>query len=349
MTRKVKVGNIYIGGGAPVSVQTMLDVPSYDAEGNVSQALAVQAAGADVIRIAVPDKDALAALEAVKKAVSVPVVADIHFDYRLAIASVDCGADKIRINPGNIGGTENVRAVVDKCKANGAAIRIGVNAGSLEKELLAKYGSATPQALCESALGGVKLLEQFGFTDTVVSIKTSSVVDTVKAYRLFSEASDYPLHIGVTESGTEKTGTVRSSVALGSLLMDGIGDTLRVSLTDSPVKEVEVGLGILRACELRRGAQVVSCPTCGRTRIDVKGLAAKVESMLAACKAPIKVAVMGCVVNGPGEAREADLGITGGNGVGLIFKKGEVIKKVDEDKLLDALEEYIKEFELANE
>lgn len=349
MTRKVKVGNIYIGGGAPVSVQTMLDVPSYDVEGNIAQALAVQAAGADILRIAVPDKDALATLEAVKKAVSVPVVADIHFDYRLAVASVDCGADKIRINPGNIGSAERVRAVVDKCKANGAAIRIGVNAGSLEKELLAKYGSATPQALCESALGGVKLLEELGFTDTVVSIKTSSVVDTVKAYRLFYEASDYPLHIGVTESGTEKTGTVRSAVALGSLLMDGIGDTLRVSLTDSPVKEVEVGLGILKACELRRGAQVVSCPTCGRTRIDVKGLAAKVEQMLAGCKAPIKVAVMGCVVNGPGEAREADLGITGGNGVGLIFKKGEVIEKVEEDKLLDTLAEYIKEFETKHE
>ena len=349
MTRKVKVGNIYIGGGAPVSVQTMLDVPSYDVEGNVAQALAVQAAGADILRIAVPDKDALATLEAVKKAVSVPVVADIHFDYRLAVASVDCGADKIRINPGNIGSAERVRAVVDKCKANGAAIRIGVNAGSLEKELLAKYGSATPQALCESALGGVKLLEELGFTDTVVSIKTSSVVDTVKAYRLFYEASDYPLHIGGTESGTEKTGTVRSAVALGSLLMDGIGDTLRVSLTDSPVKEVEVGLGILKACELRRGAQVVSCPTCGRTRIDVKGLAAKVEQMLAGCKAPIKVAVMGCVVNGPGEAREADLGITGGNGVGLIFKKGEVIEKVEEDKLLDTLAEYIKEFETKHE
>ena len=349
MTRKVKVGNIYIGGGAPVSVQTMLDVPSYDVEGNVAQALAVQAAGADILRIAVPDKDALATLEAVKKAVSVPVVADIHFDYRLAVASVDCGADKIRINPGNIGSAERVRAVVDKCKANGAAIRIGVNAGSLEKELLAKYGSATPQALCESALGGVKLLEELGFTDTVVSIKTSSVVDTVKAYRLFHEALDYPLHIGVTESGTEKTGTVRSAVALGSLLMDGIGDTLRVSLTDSPVKEVEVGLGILKACELRRGAQVVSCPTCGRTRIDVKGLAAKVEQMLAGCKAPIKVAVMGCVVNGPGEAREADLGITGGNGVGLIFKKGEVIEKVEEDKLLDTLAEYIKEFETKHE
>ena len=349
MTRRVKVGNIYIGGGAPVTVQTMLDVPSYDAEGSVSRALAAEAAGADILRLAVPDTQALKTFEAVKRAVSIPLVADIHFDYKLALASVDCGADKIRINPGNIGGDEKVRAVVEKCAVNGVAIRVGVNSGSLEKDLLAEYGAPTPEALCKSALNAVGLLEGFGFYDTVVSIKTSSVTDTVKAYRLFAAASDYPLHIGVTEAGTEKTGTIRSAVAIGSLLLDGIGDTLRVSLTASPEKEVEAGIAILKACGLRSGAQVISCPTCGRTRIDVKSLAEKTEAMLADCKKPIKVAVMGCVVNGPGEAREADFGITGGDGVGLIFKKGEVVKKVAEPELLPALEKYIKEYEAKDE
>lgn len=345
MTRRVRVGNLIIGGGAPVSVQTMLDAPSYDAAGCVEQAVAVETAGCDILRIAVPDAEALAALEAVKKAVSIPVVADIHFDYKLALASVDCGADKIRINPGNIGCGEKVRAVTEKCAANGVAIRVGVNSGSLEKELLAKYGAPTPEALCESALNAVKTLERYGFYDTVVSIKTSSVVDTVRAYRLFSAASDYPLHIGVTEAGTEKTGTLRSAAALGSLLLDGIGDTLRVSLSASPVKEVETGIGILRACGLREGPQVISCPTCGRTRIDVKTLAEQTEAMLSGCAKPIKVAVMGCVVNGPGEAREADIGITGGDGVGLVFKKGEAVEKVPEDQLLQTLAKYIKEFE----
>ena len=346
MTRNVRVGNIRIGGGAPVSVQTMLDAPSYDVEGNVAQALAVFATGADILRVAVPDADALKTLEAVKKAVPIPVVADIHFDHKLAVASVDCGADKIRINPGNIGGPEKVRAVVDKCAANGVAVRIGVNSGSLEKELVGKYGAPTPEALCESALNAVKLLEELNFFNTVVSIKTSSVTDTVKAYRLFSAASDYPLHIGVTEAGTEWSGAIRSAAALGSLLLDGIGDTLRVSLTASPVKEVEAGIEILKACGLRRGAQVISCPTCGRTRIDVKSLAREVESMLSRSEKPIKVAVMGCVVNGPGEAREADFGITGGDGVGLIFKKGVVVEKVAESDLLETLAKYIKEYEL---
>ncbi|MBO4584186.1 MAG: flavodoxin-dependent (E)-4-hydroxy-3-methylbut-2-enyl-diphosphate synthase [Clostridia bacterium] len=349
MTRKVRVGNTYIGGGAPVSVQTMLDAPSYDVEGNVAQAIAVEEAGCDILRVAVPDEAALAALEAVKKAVSVPVVADIHFDYKLALAAIDCGADKIRINPGNIGGAERVRAVTEKCKTNGVAIRVGVNSGSLEKEVLTKYGSPTPEALCESALNAVRLLESFDFYDTVVSIKTSSVVDTVSAYRLFSAASDYPLHIGVTEAGTEKSGTVRSAVALGSLLLDGIGDTLRVSLSASPLKEVEAGIAILKACGLRDGAQVISCPTCGRTRIDVKSLAEQAEALAARCEKPIKIAVMGCVVNGPGEAREADIGITGGDGVGLVFKKGEVVEKVAESELLAALEKYIKDYENANE
>lgn len=343
MTRKVKVGNIYIGGGDFVSVQTMLDKPSYDVDANVRQAQEVEQAGCQIVRIAVPDTQSLQTLEAVKKAVSIPVVADIHYDYRLALSSVDCGADKIRINPGNIGGDEKVAFVTDKCKSNGVAIRIGVNAGSLEKEILAKHGAATPEALCESALRGVSLLERLGFTDTVVSIKTSSVTDTVKAYRLFSQKSDYPLHIGVTESGTAKTGTIRSSVALGALLLDGIGDTLRVSLSDSPAKEVEVGIDILKACGLRSGAQVVSCPTCGRTRIDVKTLAAEVERRVANISVPIKIAVMGCVVNGPGESRDADIGITGGNGVGLILRKGEVIEKVTEVELLPTLDKYIKE------
>ena len=349
MTRKVKVGNTFIGGGAPITVQTMLSVPSYDVEGNVAQALEVQAAGADIIRLAVPDDAALKTLEAVKKAVSVPVVADIHFDYKLAVESVDSGADKIRINPGNIGGPEKVRSVIEKCAANGVAVRVGVNSGSLERELLAKYGAPTPEALCESALNAVRMLESLNFYDTVISIKTSSVVDTVKAYRLFSAESDYPLHIGVTEAGTEKTGVIRSSVALGSLLLDGIGDTLRVSLTAPPVEEVRAGVEILKACGLRGGASVVSCPTCGRTRIDVKALAEKTEAMLADCKKPVKVAVMGCVVNGPGEAREADFGITGGDGVGLVFRKGVVVEKVGESELLDTLAKYIKEYENNNE
>ena len=349
MTRRVKVGHIYIGGGSPVSVQTMLDAPSYDVEANVAQALAAEAAGCDLLRVAVPDADALVTLESVKEAISVPVVADIHFDYRLALSAIDSGADKIRINPGNIGGADRVRAVTEKCKANGVAIRIGVNSGSLEKELLEKYGAPVPEALCESALNAVKLVESFGFYDTVVSIKTSSVVDTVAAYRLFSAASDYPLHVGVTEAGTEKTGTIRSAVALGALLIDGIGDTLRVSLSASPVKEVEAGIAILKACGLREGAQVVSCPTCGRTRIDVKSLAEQAESLAAKCKKPIKIAVMGCVVNGPGEARDADIGITGGDGTGLVFKKGVVVEKVAESELLSVLENYIKESDNTNE
>ena len=343
MTRKVKVGNVCIGGGSPVSVQTMLDKPSYDIEGNVKQACEVEESGCDILRIAVPDEKSLLTFEAVKRAVSIPLVADIHYDYRLAVKAVDCGADKIRINPGNIGGEEKVRIVTDKCKNNGTAIRIGVNAGSLERQILSKYGAATPQALCESALSGVSLLEKFGFENTVVSIKTSSVVDTVEAYKLFSEKSDYPLHIGVTESGTVGIGTIRSSVALGSLLLSGIGDTLRVSLSDDPVKEVEVGLNILKACGLKTGVQLVSCPTCGRTRINVKELAVAVEKMIEKIDLPLKIAVMGCVVNGPGEARDADLGITGGNGVGLIFKKGEVIEKVTEEELLPTFEKYIKE------
>lgn len=349
MTRRVKVGNVYIGGGAPVTVQTMLDVPSYDPEGNVEQALAVEAAGADILRLAVPDAAALKTFEAVRKAVAIPLVADIHYDHKLAIAAVDCGADKIRINPGNIGSEERVRAVTEKCAANGVAIRVGVNSGSLEKELLEKYGAPTPRALCESALNAVRLLEGFGFYDTVVSIKTSSVTDTVAAYRLFAAESDYPLHIGVTEAGTEKTGIIRSAAALGSLLLSRIGDTIRVSLTASPLKEVEAGREILKACGLRAGPRVISCPTCGRTRIDVKSLASKTEEMLANCEKPIKVAVMGCVVNGPGEAREADLGITGGDGVGLIFKKGVVVEKVAESELLATLEKYIKEFESKDE
>ena len=349
MTRRVKIGNVFIGGGAPVTVQTMLNVPSYDIEGNVAQALEVQAAGADILRLSVPDAPALKTLEAVKKAVSVPVVADIHFDYKLAMESVDSGADKIRINPGNIGSRERVRSVIEKCAANGVAVRVGVNSGSLEKELLSRYGAPTPEALCESALNAVRLLEELNFFDTVVSIKTSSVVDTVEAYRLFSAKSDYPVHVGVTEAGTEKTGTIRSAVALGSLLLGGIGDTLRVSLTAPPADEVRAGIEILKACGLRGGASVISCPTCGRTRIDVKTLAEKTEAMLAACKKPVKVAVMGCVVNGPGEAREADFGITGGDGVGLIFKKGEVVEKVGEADLLDTLAKYIKEYENNNE
>lgn len=343
MTRRVKVGNVNIGGGAPVSIQTMLDIPSYDIEGNVKQACQVEQAGCEILRIAVPDVAALSTFEAVKKSISIPLVADIHFDYKLALGAIDAGADKVRINPGNIGSEDRVRAVVDKCKEYSVPIRIGVNAGSIEKSILSKYGSATPDALCDSALNEIKILESMDFKDIVVSIKTSSPQDTVSAYRKISGLIDYPLHIGVTESGTIKSGTVKSAAALGTLLFEGIGDTMRVSLTDSPVNEVKTGIEILKACGMRKGPEVVSCPTCGRTRIDVKTLASQVESMISGLNKPIKVAVMGCVVNGPGESRDADIGITGGNGEGIIFIKGEIVEKVKENELLTTLDEYIKD------
>ncbi|MBQ1546477.1 MAG: flavodoxin-dependent (E)-4-hydroxy-3-methylbut-2-enyl-diphosphate synthase [Clostridia bacterium] len=335
---KVKAGNVEIGGGAPVSVQSMLNIPSTDIEGSVRQASELAAAGCQIIRIAIPNMDAISLIEPIKKAVDVPIVADIHFDYRLALAAIDAGIDKVRINPGNIGDESRVHEVVKACRAHNIPIRIGVNSGSLEKHILAKYGSPTAEALCESALYHASLLEKFDFYDTVLSMKSSTVGTMIKAYELAAKKCDYPLHLGVTEAGTERMGIIKSAAGIGSLLLQGIGDTIRVSLTDAPVKEVYAAKDILKAIDLdTSGVRFISCPTCGRTRIDLIGIANEVQNRLKDCKKDITVAVMGCIVNGPGEAREADIGIAGGDGVGLIFKKGEIVRKVKEEELVDAL------------
>lgn len=335
---QVKAGNICIGGGAEVSVQSMLNVPSTDIKGSVKQAKALEAAGCQIIRAAVPDKSAVRLIAALKEAVNVPIVADIHFNYQLALEACAAGVDKIRINPGNIGSDDRVKAVADACRQRGIPIRIGVNSGSLEKEILAKYGHPTAQALCDSALYHASLLEKFDFNDIVLSMKSSTVSTMIQAYELASQQCDYPLHLGVTEAGTERMGIIKSAAGIGSLLLHGIGDTIRVSLTADPVKEVYAAYDILKALDLKQsGVQFVSCPTCGRTRIDLVKIANEVEEKLRDCQKNIKVAVMGCVVNGPGEAKEADIGIAGGDGCGLVFKKGEIIRKVDEDKLVDAL------------
>ena len=339
---QVKAGNVPIGGGAPVSVQSMLNVPSTDIEGSVAQAKRLEEAGCQIIRAAIPDMDAVRLIPALKQAVSVPIVADIHFNYKLALEACAAGVDKIRINPGNIGSDDRVKAVADACKSRGIPIRIGVNSGSLEKEILAKYGHPTPQALCDSALYHASLLEKFDFYDIVLSMKSSTVSTMIQAYELAAAQCDYPLHLGVTEAGTERMGVIKSAAGLGALLTKGIGDTIRVSLTADPVREVYAADDILRALDLKEGGvQFVSCPTCGRTRIDLVKIANEVEDRLRGCTKNIKVAVMGCVVNGPGEAREADIGIAGGDGCGLVFKKGEVIAKVDESRLVDALMEEI--------
>ena len=339
---QVKAGNVLIGGGAPVSVQSMLNVPSTDIEGSVAQAKRLEEAGCQIIRAAIPDMDAVRLIPALKEAVSVPIVADIHFNYKLAQEACAAGVDKIRINPGNIGSDDRVKAVADACKSRGIPIRIGVNSGSLEKEILAKYGHPTPQALCDSALYHASLLEKFDFYDIVLSMKSSTVSTMIQAYELAAAQCDYPLHLGVTEAGTERMGVIKSAAGLGALLTKGIGDTIRVSLTADPVREVYAADDILRALDLKEGGvQFVSCPTCGRTRIDLVKIANEVEDRLRGCTKNIKVAVMGCVVNGPGEAREADIGIAGGDGCGLVFKKGEVIAKVDESRLVDALMEEI--------
>lgn len=326
-----------IGGGAPVTVQSMLNVPSTDIEGSVRQAMALEAAGCQIIRAAVPDMDAVRLVPAIKEKVNVPIVADIHFDYKLALEAAHAGVDKIRINPGNIGGEDRVEAVAKICREKKIPIRIGVNSGSVEKSILAKHGGPTAQALSESALYHALLLEKYDFTDIVLSLKSSSVPINIEAYERVAELCDYPLHLGVTETGTKRMGVVKSAIGIGSLLQRGIGDTLRVSLTADPVEEVEAGRDILRALGMLNGVQLVSCPTCGRTRIDLIGLANRVEKALEHVDKDITVAVMGCVVNGPGEAREADIGVTGGNGEGLIFKKGEVLCKVPEEELLPAL------------
>ncbi len=346
VTKKIKVGNTFIGGDSKITVQSMLNIPSTDIEGSVRQSQELENAGCDIIRIAVPDMEAVKLIPAIKEKVSVPIVADIHFDYRLALESAAAGIDKIRINPGNIGDDSRVKQVADECRRRNIPIRIGVNSGSLEKHILEKYGRPTPQALCDSALFHASLLEKFDFDNIVLSMKSSNVDFMKQAYELASERCDYPLHLGVTEAGTERMGIIKSAIGIGSLLLSGIGDTIRVSLTDEPVKEVYAAKDILKAMGLNsEGIKFISCPTCGRTRIDLIGLAKQAEERLKDCKKNITVAIMGCAVNGPGEAREADIGIAGGDGTGLIFKKGEIIKKVPEDALLDELIKAIDEMQ----
>ena len=338
MTRQIKVGNVPIGGGADVVIQSMLNTKTTDVEGSLAQIRSLAAAGCQIARLAVPNMEAARGFAEICKESVLPLVADIHFDYRLAIAAAEGGASKIRINPGNIGGEDRVKAVVDVCKDKHIPIRIGVNGGSLEKELLEKYGHPTAQALVESAFGHLELLEKYGFYDTCVSMKSSHVPTMLAAARLFRSKCDYPLHIGVTETGPVRQGLIKSAMGIGALLLDGIGDTLRVSLTDDPVEEVYAAKDILKAAGLRRdGVDIISCPTCGRTRIDLIGLVNRVDAALKDCQKPITVAVMGCVVNGPGEAREADIGIAGGDGWGMIFEKGQQVAKLPYDELLPEL------------
>lgn len=342
LKKEVKIGNIKIGGTNPIAVQTMLNVPVKDIAGNVAQAERVAKAGCQIVRVTVPAPADAAVVAAIKEKVDIPVVADIHFDYRAALAALDAGADKIRINPGNIGGDDRVKAVVDACREHKVPIRIGVNGGSLEKELLAKYGRVTPEALVESALRHVRLLEKFDFTEICISVKSSDVPLNMAAYRLLHEKVDYPLHLGVTEAGTPTMGILKSAIGIGGLLCEGIGDTMRVSLTADPVEEVYAAKRILQACGIRRsGVNLVSCPTCGRTAYDMIPIAEELERRLADCKKNITVAVMGCVVNGPGEASAADIGVAGGKGEGMIFRKGKILYKVPQEKLVDALMEEI--------
>ena len=338
MTRQIIVGGIPIGGGAPVVIQSMLNTKTTDVEGSLKQLRELAAAGCQVARLAVPNMEAARSFGDICKESPLPLVADIHFDYKLAIAAAEAGAAKIRLNPGNIGGEDRVKAVVDVCKDKKIPIRIGVNGGSLDKRLLEKYGHPTAQALVESAFEHLELLEKQGFYDTCVSMKSSTVPTMVEAARLFREKCDYPIHIGVTETGPVRQGLIKSAMGIGALLLDGIGDTIRVSLTDDPVQEVYAAKDILKAAGLRKeGVNIISCPTCGRTRIDLIGLVNQVDEALRDCQKPITVAVMGCVVNGPGEAREADIGIAGGDGWGMIFEKGEQVEKLPYDQLLSAL------------
>lgn len=334
--KKVKVGNLTLGDGH-IYIQSMLNVPADDIEGNVRQAKELEAAGCEIIRTAVPDIKNVELIYALKKAVEIPVVADIHFDYRIALECVAAGADKIRINPGNIGSPDRVKAVADACRSNNVPIRIGVNSGSVERELLKKYGGPTAQALAESASHHIRMLEEADFDDIVISVKSSDVKLMTESYRLIHKSYDYPLHLGVTEAGTERMGIIKSAAGIGSLLLDGIGDTIRVSLTDAPVREIYAAKDILKAVGIGGGVKIVSCPTCGRTGIDLISIAKQVEERTRDITADIKIAVMGCVVNGPGEAREADIGIAGAKGEGIIFKKGEIIRRVPEEKLVDEL------------
>ena len=338
MTRQIEVGGVKIGDGAPVVIQSMLNTRTTDVEGSLAQIRALHAAGCQVVRLAVPNMEGARGFAQIAKESPLPLVADIHFDYKLALAAAEGGASKIRINPGNIGGEDRVKAVVDMCKEKHIPIRIGVNGGSLDKRLLEKYGHPTAEALVESAFEHLELLEKQGFYDTCVSMKSSTVPTMVAAARLFRSKCDYPLHIGVTETGPVRQGLIKSAMGIGALLLDGIGDTIRVSLTDDPVEEVYAAKDILRAAGLlKEGVNIISCPTCGRTRIDLIGLVNQVDAALKDCKKPITVAVMGCVVNGPGEAREADIGIAGGDGWGTIFEKGQQVEKLPYDELLPAL------------
>lgn len=341
-TVQVNAGGLLIGGGAEISVQSMLCAPAHDIEANVDQAKRLQSAGCDIVRVTVPDKEALKTVEALKKNITIPLVADIHFDYRLALESVAAGVDKVRINPGNIGSDDKVKLVADACRQAGVPIRIGVNSGSLEKNILAKYGRVTPEAMVESGLYHISLLEKFDFTDIVLSLKSSDTLTMYKAYELAATKCKYPLHLGVTEAGTESMGVIKSAAGIGGLLLRGIGNTIRISLTDDPVKEVEAGIRLLKAIDLRKGGiKFVSCPTCGRTKIDLIGIAKEAERRLSNINKNITVAIMGCVVNGPGEASAADIGIAGGDGCGVLFKKGEIIRKLPEKQLLEALIEEI--------
>ena len=341
-TKVIKIGNKKIGGGNPVLIQSMTNTRTDDVEATVKQILELEAAGCEIIRCAVPDMAAAEALSEIKKQIHIPLVADIHFDYRLAIAAIENGADKIRINPGNIGSEDRVRAVVEKAKEYEIPIRVGVNSGSLEKNLLEKYGGVTAEGIVESALDKVHMIENMGYDNLVVSIKSSDVMMCVKAHELIAKKCPYPLHVGITESGTLLSGNIKSSVGLGIILYQGIGDTIRVSLTGDPLEEIKSAKMILKALGLRKGGiEVVSCPTCGRTKIDLIGLANQVQDMVADIPLDIKVAVMGCVVNGPGEAKEADIGIAGGCGEGLLIKKGEIVKKVKEEELLETLRQEL--------
>ncbi len=344
MTQQIKVGGVVIGGGAPVSIQSMTNTKTQDAASTIAQIKSLAAAGCQIVRLAVPDMEAAEAIEKIREESPIPIVADIHFDHRLAVAAAERGADKIRINPGNVGGAENVKKVVEACRARHIPIRIGVNGGSLEKPLLQKYGGATAEAMLESALGHARLLEQEDFHDICISLKASDVPTTVRAYRLAARSTDYPLHIGVTEAGGGDAALIKSAAGLGALLIDGIGDTMRVSLTGDPLREISAAREILRAAGLRHeGVEIISCPTCGRTEIDLEKIAAGVTEALRGCKRDIRVAVMGCVVNGPGEAKSADYGIAGGRGCGVLFRRGETVGKVSEADMISALVKMIEE------